>query len=259
MSLHDDWSDMDGRGITPDASLNLSFKVDVGQIEGFAAILAMPAVLESFERVESTWQHQVDNAKSESLAYRNYLEAKPDDAFAAVAATMQKSAQSKGQNDCLVNIKIIRVMTLRANRTRIGIYMSSLSETELYRLRFESLSATVQRESGFNGDPLRTLKAVLEGISFYRHVVKPPLYHQGKTPLPLPEWHRCVSKASKSMKVITLPTTVSIRLYPYNLDNDSPNHHCLIDMTDYYNGIRRKHRRQDTAARLCTRLWRCQT
>ena len=209
MSLHDDWSDMDERGITPDASLNLSFKVNVGNVDGFAAILALPAVFESFERVESTWQHQVDNAKSESLAYRKYLEDKPDDAFAAVAATMQKSAQGKALNDCRVNIKIVRVMTLRANRTRIGIYMSSLSETELYRLRFESLSTTVQRESGFNGDPLRILKAVLEGIQFHRHVVKPPLYLQGKEALSLPAWHRRVSKASKSMKVITLPTTVS--------------------------------------------------
>jgi hypothetical protein len=209
VSLHDDWSDMDGRTINSDASLNLSFLVNVGDIDGFAAILALPAVFESFERVEQTWQHQVDNAKSESVAYRKYLEDKPDDAYAAVAATMQKSAQTT--TDCLVDVKIVRLMNLRANRARIGIYMSSLSETELYRLRFESLSTDLQRESGINGDPLRMFTAVLEGIQFYRHTVKPAPFQRGQEPLPLDEWHRRISKATKAMKVITLPTTVSRR------------------------------------------------
>jgi len=201
---------MDGRAVNSDASLSLSFLVNVGDIDGFAAILALPAVFESFERVEQTWRHQVDNAKSESFAYRRYLEYKPDDAFAAVAATMQKSAQQKRQDDCLVNVKIVRRMNLRANKARIGIYMSSLSENELYRLCFESLSTELQRESGINGDTLRMFSAYLEGIQFHRHIVKPPLFRQGKDHLPLDEWHGRIGKIGKAMKVITLPTTVSI-------------------------------------------------
>lgn len=209
VTLQDHWSDMDYEGITSDASVSLSFQVLLGDVDGFAAILVLPAVIETLERIDSTWQHQVDNAQAESDAYSRYLKAKPDDAFATVAATMQKSVQKQQESDCLVNVKIVRIMNLRANRLRLGIYMFSLAETELYRLRFEGLSTTVQRESGINGNPIRSFDAVLQGIRLYRHTIRKSLLVEGKPPPSLDEWHHEISRSQKSMKVIALPTTVS--------------------------------------------------
>jgi hypothetical protein len=210
ISIHDDWSDNDLRGITADTSLSISltFELSLGRVDGFVAILALPALLESFERLENNWDHQVENAKAESESYRRYFDGKPDNAFAAVSMAMQRSAQRKRTDLCPVNLRVIRVMGLSMARTRLGVYMSSLTDAELYRLSFDNLLVRFKRETGLDNNPMRHFTATIRLLQLYRYTTKPPLYREGEALLPLEDWHDKVSSSTRSMRVIAMPTTV---------------------------------------------------
>lgn len=187
--------------------MDLNFQIGLGSIDGVLCVFALPALLDTAERIVGIWERQVETARSESAAYRAHLLHQPD-TVAAVTKVLQDQADYGALSAVTgCTLRVAQDLGLTTSQTRIGLFTSTFEDRNVYLFESSVMKFNLKRDQRDTGEKHRDLHGKLLGTQFRRWTSKASKESRERVQNARSKVNQIIS--GQARKVVALPNTVS--------------------------------------------------